>query len=240
MDDITLDQRGTIYGLFDPRNALILKNCRYIGQTASTTAKRLSQHIGAARNEDYKWHVMQWIRSLLAADVRPVMVALERPLVSMLDDRETIWIAYARDCGWRLTNTKDGGNGMTDADRQRLSEALSGRSPSPEHRAKISATLTGRKRGPMPQEWRDKISEAHTGKVRTPEHQAKLNESRRGWSPSEETRAKMSEARIGVEPWNKGVKGSVPWNKGKKGVQVAWNKGLRKNPDGTWSKKDDD
>lgn len=44
---------------------------------------------------------------------------------------------------------------------------------------------------------------------------------------SEETRKRISEARKGRAPWNKGKKGSqVPWNKGKKGVQVSWNKGL--------------
>ena len=34
---------------------------------------------------------------------------------------------------------------------------------------------------------------------------------------SEETRKKISEGRMGIEPWNKG----------KKGLQVAWNKGIK-------------
>jgi len=35
------------------------------------------------------------------------------------------------------------------------------------------------------------------------------------------------QARKGLVPWNKGIKGVMKaWNKGKKGVQIAWNKGL--------------
>lgn len=45
----------------------------------------------------------------------------------------------------------------------------------------------------------------------------------RGWNKgkkmSAEQRAKLREAHLGQEPWNKG----------KKGLQVAWNKGMRKN-----------
>ena len=44
---------------------------------------------------------------------------------------------------------------------------------------------------------------------------------------SKETLQKMSQARLGKDPWNKGVKGSIPWNKGVKGAQAAWNKGLK-------------
>lgn len=71
-----------------------------------------------------------------------------------------------------------------------------------------------------------------------------------GVHPSQETREKMSIAKKGKTPWNKGVKGQVawnkgqphsaetkmkisnsqkgrtPWNKGTKGVMNAWNKGM--------------
>jgi len=43
-----------------------------------------------------------------------------------------------------------------------------------------------------------------------------------------EAKEKMRLAKIGVSPWNKGIKtGQKVWNKGKKGVQVAWNKGVK-------------
>ena len=48
-----------------------------------------------------------------------------------------------------------------------------------------------------------------------------------GKKVSKETRTKQSQARLGKDPWNKGVKGSIPWNKGVKGAQAAWNKGLK-------------
>jgi len=41
-----------------------------------------------------------------------------------------------------------------------------------------------------------------------------------------ESKKKMSLAKIGKAPWNKGKKtGQNVWNKGKKGLQIVWNKG---------------
>ena len=74
-----------------------------------------------------------------------------------------------------------------------------------------------------------------SGMHHSEESRRKMSEARKGKVPwnkgkhgiySEESRIKMSEARKGKVPWNKGKKGLlVPWNKGKKGLQVAWNKG---------------
>ena len=76
-------------------------------------------------------------------------------------------------------------------------------------------------------------------------------EGMKGIHPTQETRVKMSIAKKGAIPWNKGVKGQIawnkgqhhtektktkisnskkgqtPWNKGTKGVMNAWNKGLK-------------
>lgn len=42
------------------------------------------------------------------------------------------------------------------------------------------------------------------------------------------SKLKMSLAKLGKAPWNKGKKtGQIVWNKGKKGLQKAWNKGLK-------------
>ena len=76
----------------------------------------------------------------------------------------------------------------------------------------------------------------------TEESKIKMSESlKRNWQKLE-YRMRMSVARKGRIPWNRGLKGilseesrakmsqakkgSIPWNKGKKGIIMAWNKGL--------------
>ncbi len=68
---------------------------------------------------------------------------------------------------------------------------------------------------------RKRMSLAHLGKKLPPfteEHKRKLRESNLGKKRSEETKKKISIAKIGHTPWNKGLKGVMPnpWNKGKK------------------------
>ena len=64
---------------------------------------------------------------------------------------------------------------------------------------KISASMTGRKRPPFSEEWRQ-----HMG------------ESRLGSHMSEQHKKRISECNKGHIPWNKGKKtGLIPWNKGK-------------------------
>jgi len=55
-----------------------------------------------------------------------------------------------------------------------------------ETKKKISKTLTGRKRGPLSEEWKTKISQANKGKTR--------NNGRTGIKHSEETKRKIGEA----------------------------------------------
>jgi hypothetical protein len=72
---------------------------------------------------------------------------------------------------------------------KKISESKKGKGISQETKDKISATLTGRPSGKK-------------GTKLSAEHIEKLKEAKR--SISEETRQKMSEARKGKEPWNKG------------------------------------
>ena len=59
---------------------------------------------------------------------------------------------------------------------------------------------------------------------------------RRGYKLSEESRKNISESRMGIEPWNKGLtketenriaSGFKPWNKGIKTGIEPWNKGIK-------------
>jgi very-short-patch-repair endonuclease len=80
--------------------------------------------------------------------------------------------------------------------RQCAGDAKRGQLHTPEHRAKISASLTGQKRGPMSAETKAKlgaaVSAALKGKPKSPEHVAKVAAANRGKSRSAATRAKIS------------------------------------------------
>lgn len=87
---------------------------------------------------------------------------------------------------------------------------------------------------------------AKLGKKQSKEQIEKRTKANTGRKRTEETKRKMSEARLalrlkgirtntgkthfkkGFTPWNKGMKGvTVAWNKGKKGIITAWNKGIK-------------
>lgn len=111
----------------------------------------------------------------------------------------------------------------TEAHREKLSQALKGRKMSPERIAKqtgINNCNYGKKLGPRSEATKEKIRQARKKQVivHSDETKRKIGDAHRGSKRTAETKKKMSEA----------AKGRIPWNKGKKGVQVAWNKGLKK------------
>ncbi len=55
---------------------------------------------------------------------------------------------------------------LTQVQKDKISKRFKGVPKSPEMRAKLSATKTGTKRGPLPEAWRKKISEANKGKMK--------------------------------------------------------------------------
>ena len=98
-------------------------------------------------------------------------------------DLEMGLIKCLRRSGVALVNLTDGGHGP------------SGLIVTPEQRAKISATLTGRKGSPHTDASKAKISVANKGRKRTPEEIQKMSIAAKNKKPlSDETRAKLSAA----------------------------------------------
>ncbi len=99
-----------------------------------------------------------------------------------------------------------------------------GKPMSEETKRKVSESKKGsipwNKGLPMSEETKRKVSEAKKGSVSW----------NKGKSISEETREKCRLGNLGkkMSPSTEFKKGMIPWNKGKKGLQVAWNKGLKK------------
>ncbi len=114
-----------IYGLDDPRSGEL----RYIGKTKNP-AHRLYQHVKPAHLHRHT-HRSHFITSVVEAGLMPIMRILAWVHVDEWMAAERFYIAEARRLGYRLVNTTDGGQGTN------------GIKPTPEFRAKVSATLKG-------------------------------------------------------------------------------------------------
>lgn len=184
----------SIYTLADPRTDLV----RYVGKTTMSLPKRLSRHLGDARR-GLSTHKDNWLRGLLADGLKPRVSVLETGEgEDTWQEREKFWIAFYRAWGGHLTNHHDGGNGTSVVKNRVMSEQT---------RAKIAATLTGRKYTEeqkaahqkqyqsVSAETRKKQSDSLKGRVFSEEHRAKLSLRARMKAPiSDETRRKMSAA----------------------------------------------
>jgi hypothetical protein len=148
---------GYIYQLQDPRT----HEPRYVGYAKFTLEARLRGHLKVARRGVDQRHVIRWIRLLLAADLAPVIVALET-VGENWQEREAYWITYGRSQGWRLCNMTAGGDGCpdpTDEVRERMGSGMRGKHHSSEAKAKIAAASKGRHYGlgrVMPEEEKQK------------------------------------------------------------------------------------
>jgi hypothetical protein len=176
-----------LYALEDPRNPGVV---RYIGVTRNSLRVRLNQH--RATHNNPRTPVAFWIRKLLSEGVEPTIVEMASGDESWdVYTAEVEAIALFASSGL-LLNVTPGGRG-------------GGIGPkSPEHAAKISAALKGRK-VTRSDEWRAAHAEKMRGKTRTPEQRAKIGEaSRRAWADgrhktyerTEEHRARMAAAQL--------------------------------------------
>jgi hypothetical protein len=129
------------------------------------------------RHESRKIHDNSHMRSIVA---QAKSAGLELPKVKLREDLteqaafdlEKIFIAAIgrESAGGPLVNLTDGGDGeggriMSDAQKEKLRIAHTGKKHSPEHRAKIGAAFRGRKRSP---EAVEKTAAAQRGQKRKP------------------------------------------------------------------------
>lgn len=100
-----------IYLLKDPRNNFI----RYIGKS-NNPKLRLYGHCNKSNlNNSYK---SRWIKVLKAFNLKPILEIIEEIPIKEWRTRERYWIKYYLSIGYKLTNTTDGGDGLTNGNHQ--------------------------------------------------------------------------------------------------------------------------
>lgn len=143
----------TIYALLDPRD----ERLRYVGITTKPLAERLEKHLREAKRATH--HRACWLRSLGGAP-------LIRPLEETDDStRECYGFAHYRALGYDLTNSTDGGDGVTglcDAARAKIREKRALQAP-PRPKGFV-----------MGEEHKRKISQAQIGKTLSPETRERM------------------------------------------------------------------
>lgn len=205
-----------IYGLKDPATQKI----RYIGATKNLK-KRFLTHLTSKPNT----HKGSWIVSLKRRNLNPELVILREVEASEWKMAEVEYIRKYRGLGYDLTNSTDGGDGVTNLPleiRERIKRANMGKVISEETRQRLKESHIGQKpwnKGKIGcgkgrivfEETRKKIRATMTGQKHSMERveanrlshlgQPAWNKGRRF---SIEARKKMSEAHKGKTPWNKG------------------------------------
>ncbi len=177
-----------IYGLIDPKNTQL----RYVGKTVRKPAARLNSHI----KDPSCSYRGRWIRSLINLGLKPDIIRIEVVDENTWQEAEIFWIAYFKSIGCNLTNRTVGGDGV------------SGWKHTEEVKKNISKRLKGKPGTPHTEETKRYLSAIRLGiklskEVSEALHIAAAN-ARRGSTNSPEHRRKISLAKIGKPPPNKG------------------------------------
>lgn len=158
----------SIYALCDPQTRLI----RYVGRS-SQPQERYRQHLREGRDTRRQYRKCRWIRSLSAPPILRILAWVE-PETAV--EAEGYWIRRLTRGGCRLVNTgtpEHGGWGVTAWTAPRPPKT-------PEHLAKISAALKGRKTQPMTEEAKAHLSAYWKGKRKSPETVERMRVARQG------------------------------------------------------------
>lgn len=184
-----------IYVLSDPLTGQI----RYVGKSSSGTQRPL-HHATPNKLKKDRTYKGNWIRSLLAKNLRPVIEIVEEfDDSTKLNESEIFYISYFKSLGFKLTNLTNGGDGpsgikFSEEHKRKIGEAHRGKTVSVETREKIrrnalnrspdsirkgveTRTLNGNYK--MSCETREKIGNSLRGRVFSAEHRKNLSDARR-------------------------------------------------------------
>lgn len=173
-----------IYGLYCP----VAEAIRYVGKS-DDPVNRFWSHISAAKGSYYEHHTCRWLKKILRAGYTPKLVYLEE-----VDDSacwkqaEITWILRARDLNWPITNTAEGGQGITfptQQDEARFCEAVRAGVNTPEELARRGEQMRLRHQDP---EYRAKVEKAMSDPDMIKRRGASIKRSR----STAESRAKTS------------------------------------------------
>ena len=92
---------SNIYALIDPRT----KRVHYIGKTINLRA-RFHTHLSWARSGNDRSIKADWLRDLLASDMRPIMMTLQEVCQEDSREIELAWIAHGKRHNWPLLNNR--------------------------------------------------------------------------------------------------------------------------------------
>jgi len=95
-----------IYSLNDPDSLSV----RYIGKTMNLK-KRLSSHINEAKRCKGRRYVLNWIKSLLDINKKPIINIIEECTQDNWEEKERYWVDHYRKIIPNLCNNADGGLG---------------------------------------------------------------------------------------------------------------------------------
>lgn len=227
-------RKTIIYGLIDPRT----NQLRYIGKTVSSLKKRLQQHVNDARRGRVSIRRFHWINSLSHAGIMPEIFELE----TTTDDwqgAEQFWIGYFRFIGAALVNATAGGDGLqnfthSSETRRKQSDAAKLRYADPAERKRSGDAVRAAYRDPATREnLRNSLRNAWTLEARArarersimvckrPEEFARRSAVHKGKIVSNETRAKLSAAKMGVKRTAESIAKQVATMIAKRTAEVA-------------------
>jgi hypothetical protein len=155
-----------------------------------------------------RWHqsiTSKLIAAGLALDIRIIARDLSNEKAIALEIERIA--LYGRE---NLVNLSSGGEGVpgriaSAATKAKLAKSNTGKRHTAATKAKLAAIVKGTKKGPPSAETRAKISAANRRIFSDPRMREQISERQRGVPKTAESRHKMSLARLGKVPWNKGV-----------------------------------